>query len=328
MKIKYSLDSKNRLILKKNSKKILLNGKFLTDNNNNLFYRINEPLTLRKTLGLPSEISFIGNYSLDPSHNLTLRLKDGDILVIKSDIIAVENSKLVFEITSHDKDGLTHIHILKLNGTWNADEFNRINFQVKKSTAPDTLIFENAWEINKNQKLTYKYEKTSLVTKKKTYNTLAFEGFWGISSENKLTYALTSDLSSGFNFKVTLESKNLYPEKNSIKYRLGIGLNKGKLNKDKIITLFGTWKFNRKLAVNFDMDYGQGKIHSIGFYTQIILNDNDKVIIALKNARMEGLGIELTCTHAFLAENNATFFIRVNVSKAEKRIESGVLIPF
>ncbi len=328
MKIKYSLDNKNRLILKKNSKKVLLNGKFLTDNNNKLFYRINEPLALRKELNLPAEISLAGTYSLDSGHNIIIRLNNGDILTIKGDIITVEGAKLVFEITSHDKEGLAHIHLLKLSGTWQADEFNRINFLVKKSAQPDLLVFESAWEINKNQKLTYRYEKASLKTKKKSYNTLIFEGFWEISSENRLTYKLTNGLDSTFDFNVAAESKNLYPEKNSIKYRLGIGIKKGKLNKDKLITLFGTWKFNRKLAVSFDMDYDQGKVHSIGFFTQITLNKNDKVVIALKNNRMEDLGIELTCTHSFLAENNASFFIRVNISEKEKRFESGVLIPF
>jgi len=326
--IKYSLDNNNRLILKKNSKKNLLNGKFLTDNNNNLLYRINEPITFKKEYGLPKKLSFEGNYSLDSNHNLTLKLKNGDILTLKGDIIGAEGSKIVYEVTSHDKDGLVHIHLLKFSGLWKADEFNRINFLLKRSVQPDILAFDGAWELNKNQKLTYKYERTSLKTKIKSYNIIIFEGFWGITSKNKLNYTLSNDSNSVFSFNVALQSNNLYPEKNCIKYRLGIGLKTGKFKKEKTITLFGDWKFSRKLSVNFDMDYGQGQVHSIGFFTQITLNKNDKVIIALKNNRMENLGIELTCTHAFLAQNNASFFIRVNVSKEEKRFESGVLIPF
>jgi len=99
---------------------------------------------------------------------------------------------LVFEVKSTDREGQTHIQLLKLSGSWQADEFNRLSFLVKRKIQPDILTLGGIWQLNKNQQIIYTYEKTDLKTKTKYARTLTFLGFWQIDSTKRLTYILES----------------------------------------------------------------------------------------------------------------------------------------
>ena len=341
-KSRYFVDTSNRLVIKRNRKSLLTDGRFSIDKANRLIYWLNEPLAWRRQYDLPNKINFIGNWKLNPNYDLELNLQEtpdqhkGDHLVLKGEIISTDRDTLAFEIITH-KQGLspkgtvpesTHIQLLKLTGSWQADAYNRISFLVKKKTSPDILTLGASWQLNPNQQIIYTYEKADLKTKTKTSQVITFEGFWQINSANKLTYILSHSSNSRFDFRVQIESPNIYPQEGVIKYRLGIGLRDDKTYQTKITSLYGTWKFNRKLGLLFQMDYGRGNIHNIEFGTNIHLTKKDEVIFALANKHNKPLGFRITFTHRFLKKLDAETFLRLKRLQEEKTIETGISIPF
>lgn len=336
---RYIVDNSNRLIIKRNRKNLLTDGNFATDNNNRLIYWLNAPLAWRRQYNLPSKITFQGHWWLNPNYDLELILDEskgqfrGNRLVLKGEIISTDRDALAFEIKSYNKEGLLHLQIIRLSGFWQADEYNRLSFIVNKKDSPNDIItLEGIWQINQNQQITYTFEKTDFITKIKTLHTLTFEGFWQIDSANRLTYILSHSFDSRFDFRIQIESPNLYPKEGVIKYRLGIGL-KGLIFKkrtapSKIISLYGSWKFSRKAGLQFQIDYGQGKIHSIEFGTNVHLTKKDEVVFSLINKRNEPLGMNLIFTHRFLKKLDAEAFLRFKKFSKESSIEAGVKIPF
>jgi len=337
MKYKYSVDDNNQLMIKppEKGRPVVASGKFSIGQYNRLIYWLNEPAPWRREYGLAPKIVFKGKWQLNSDYDLELILKEakdqckGDRLAIKGEIISTDSDTLVFEIKSIDKQGLSHMQLLKLSGIWQADEYNRLSFAVEKKASPDMLTLEGIWQINQNQQIIYVYEKTNLKRKTKTSHILIFEGFWQINRSHRLTYILERSSGSRFDFRVQIESPNLYPKKGVVKYRLGIGLRGKKAPGDRVICLYGTWKFSRKLGLVFQMDYGQGQVQSLEFGTELSLTQRDKVTFALKNETGERLGINITFTHKFLKQNEAEVFLRLKeILQRESAIETGIRIPF
>jgi len=338
MKYKYSIDNNNQLLIKPPKEKVSrpVRGRFSVDKNNRLVYWLNEPTNWRRIYNLPSKITFTGNWQLNPNYDLGLNLDKtknqygAERLTLKGEIISCDRDALAFEVASQDKQGLLHIQLLKLTGSWQADEFSRITFTVKKKTSPDTIILENAWQINKNQQIIYTYEKTNLITKSKTFHVLAFEGFWEINSSNRLTYILSRSLESCFDLRVQIESPNLYPKEGVIKYRLGIGLRKERLSRMETVCLYGTWKFNRRAGLVFQMDYGKGRLQGIEFGANVYLNKKDELVFSLTDKQKEPLGFNIIFNHKFLKDRDAQAFLRLKniINRKEAAIEAGVRIPF
>lgn len=349
-----SINSNNQLLIKPSKTKMTIpvRGRFGIDKDNQLIYWLNEPVSWRRQYDLPSRISFRGNWQLNPNYDLEFNLAEtkeqykADRLVFKGEIISTDRDTLAFEIITHEK-GLsplelsrsrfkgnvpeaTHIQIIKLSGSWQADELNRLGFLLKKTALPDTLLLEGLWQINQNQQIIYNYEKTDLKTKAKICRTLTFEGFWQISSADRLTYILSHSSKSRFDFRVQLESPNLYPKAGVIKYRIGIGLRKDKPSQTKIVCLYGTWKFSRRLGLMFEMDYGKGRFQGIEFAANICLHKKDEVVFSLTNKKKEPLGLNVIFTHRFLKKSSAETFLRLKdiLDKKERSLEAGITIPF
>jgi len=329
-KVKFDLDTDNRLVIKQRNRRLVADGRFKADKENRLIYLLNEPPAWRRKYLLPTKIVFKGHWRLNPNYDLELSLDEykDNHLVLKGEIISTDNDTLVFEIKSYDKAGQNHIQILKLEGLWKADEYSRINFVVKKKASPDTLVLGASWQVNQNQQITYTYEKTDLKRKTKSIQTLLFEGFWRIDESNRLTYILSRSSDSRFDFRAQLESPSIYPQEGQIKYRLGVGLRDDKKLKAKSIALYGAWKFNRKAGLNFEIDYGEGKIQSIEFGANINLSKKGEVTFSLTNKRKEPLGMQVAFTHRFLEKLDAEAFVRLKKLQQENRIEAGVKIPF
>jgi len=331
MKTKYSIDSNNRLIVKSVGENVVPDGSFSTDKSNRLIYQLNEAQSWRRQYALPPRIVFKGVWNLDSNHDLTLILDknknqfQGDILIIKGNIISGDTDILAFEVKSYDRDGLLHIQILKLNITLFSDESNRLCFMIKK-LRPDILTLEGSWQLNDNQQIIYEYERTDLKTKTKISNTLIFRGFWQINSANRLTYILKRSLDSRFDFRAQIETPNIYPKEGVIKYRLGIGIRENK-SAEKIISLYGAWKFSRNLGLVFEMDYNKEGLESIEFAADVTFQENT-VTFSLRNKERELLGITLTFTHKFLKGIDAEAFLRLKALGAESGIEAGLKIPF
>ena len=342
MKAKYSVDHDNRLVSADNTEVLPIDGTFSVDEGNRLIYWLNEPQPWRVKYQFPEELIFTGNWSLDSNCDLRLKLIQDksdwqeDILTLKGEIISCESDKLVFELKSIDKNGSTQLRILKLAGTWAADELNQIYFSVSKNEAsPDILTLQGAWRLNQNQQIIYTYQKVGLKTKEKILSTLTFSGFWQISSVNQLTYILStgtndvnSERSRRIDFKVQIETPNIYPKEGVIKYRLGVGVGKTKPDDFKIISLYGTWKINRKFGLSFEMEYAKGQIQSLDFSAEVNFNKNDEVIFSLKNDSRQDLGISVVFTHRFLKQLDAKFFLRLKQIASESSIDAGIRIPF
>jgi hypothetical protein len=343
MKNSFAVNTDNQLLLKKPREETPtpVNGYFSVEDNQ-LVYYINEPDSWRREYNLLSKIRFSGRWQLDSNYNLELILTEsetqyaGERLIINGRIISVENNCLVFEAITkklepslEDEPGLYSFQLIKLLGTWQADENNQLAFVVKKDVNPDILTFQGAWEINQNQKITYSYERRGLASGLESSEKLEFDGFWEIGESDKLRYILSGSSISYFDFRLQLESKNLYPARGIIKYRIGIGLKAIEKTKEKIISLFGTWKFSRALGLLFEMDYGEGNFRTLEFGADVILSSKDKFTFRLKDRHNQPLGLSLTFTHKFLKSHDAQTFIRLEkLLGKEGRAEVGVRIPF
>ena len=336
MKYRYSVNKDNQLLIKPARKKTSLaaNGRFSLNKNNQLTYWLNEPGPWRRKYNLPNKISFLGSWQLNQNYDLELVLEENkaqyadDRLLLKGEIISTDQDALAFEIKSIDQEGLLHIQILKLSGFWQADEYNRLSFLVKSKTSPDTLTLEGAWQINNNQQIIYTYEKTDLKRKTKTSCALTFAGFWQISSYNRLAYIISKSANSKFDFKVQLETPNVYPKKGVIKYRIGVGLKEIIPENLKVVSLYGVWKFSRMVGLIFEMEYIKGEFHSLEFGAEVNFTKNNQVSFKLTSKNGKDLGIEVIFTHRFLSKLDADFFLKLRRAKEENAVEAGLRIPF
>ena len=249
--------------------------------------------------------------------------------IINKRFIAAESDTLVIETIQTIEGGTlrsrvspgTKLRILKLKGTWRANEYNEICFEVSlRKGPPETYTFKGSWKINDNQQIEY--------TSEDGRDTLTFKGYWNISAANRLVYIFEGSSTSRFEFKVQLESPTFYPKKGEIRYRIGVGLRQSRLTApDQLLILYGEWKFGRNLGLSFQMDYGQGKLKVIEFGATVTFGHN-KIIFALKNEFGQPLGITLTMTHKFLESFDAEAFIRLKSRQKEQAIEAGITIPF
>ncbi|MFA6217338.1 MAG: hypothetical protein WDL87_06780 [Candidatus Omnitrophota bacterium] len=334
-KARFSVDPGNRLRITGLRKTISPAGKFSIDPAQRLVYTLSEsPTWRRKNGGIPSKFVFDGAWRLTPEYNLELirhssaRDPRKERLVLKCVSLINKFDALIFELTgSHgeDRDSLTRI---ELTGKWQADELNRIVFCVTSKVIPSTLVFAGAWELNRNQQLVYTFEKTDLKTKTKKIHELLFVGYWQFDSRNRLAYNLQASSLSSFSFRAQLESPNLYPADNMIKYRIGIGLARPVSVKQKIISLYGVWKLSRRYAASFEMQYANGCFHRMEFGAAVAFNKKNEITVALTNKQNEPLGITLTYTHKFFKSLDAQTFVRLRKSAYDQRVEAGISIPF
>ena len=342
----FAVNQDNQLLIKpKGAKKpIKVDGQFSLDKDNNLIYLLNQgqspsgtvPFTTwQREYSVPNKIKFKGNWQLSPNYDLELYLdktkeqfKD-DCLRLCGKILCAEAERLVFQIKSRDKRGVNRLSLFNLSGIWQADKFNRIIFQVRKKAKPETLVLKGAWQINNNQQIIYEYQKAELKIKRKIDNALTFSGFWQISSANLLRYIFSHSSQSRFDFRVHLQTPNVYPKKGAIKYRLGIGVKEDlKPARIQVITLYGNWKFSRSLGLYFEMDYGQGKLRRLVFDTEVNLSQRDKVIFKLRDNQGRRLGISVIFRRRFLPKHDAEWFLRLKRDFREKKIDTGVRFEF
>ncbi|MEW6075471.1 MAG: hypothetical protein AB1530_04090 [Candidatus Omnitrophota bacterium] len=303
---------------------------------NGLTFWLNEPPFWKKENNLPNKIRFFGTWQLDKNNDLVFVLdKDryqnrGEQLVLKSKLLAVEANSVVFSISSYKEAGgrLSRIQTFRLTGLWQADRYNRLNFSVGRKFNTDTLVFQGSWQINKNQELVYVYEKTNLKTKTRISKELIFRGYWQIVHNRRLAYILSRNRGSCFEFRVQLQTPNLYPQEGKIKFRLGAGLKKSKHPMPRIICLYGEWKFSRTWGLLFAMDYGAGIIRNLEFGFTVAVRNADSITLNLTDKQHNPLGITVTFTHRFLEEHGAGGFIRLRPEGKQIGLEAGLTFPF
>ena len=300
--VKYEVDPHNRLIAAGSRRESgvagfrhILDGRFKIDKFNNLSYHLKHP----QSSPIPQQLKLSGRWSLDKKHNLVLTLNKKhnqivkDRLTLKAQIINAKADKLEFLISAKDQKGRPHLYTLALNGSWQADKYNRLTFSAKRTKDPyEQLTLKGTWEVNQKNQIIYTYTKASLKQSKKNTHTITFNGFWQIYKKNRLTYVLNSQTGSGFDFKISLGKA----EKYGLEYEIGIGVRP----KKKRISLFGRWKVFRNLGLTFEMPAENGKIERLIFGARLKLNNNSYLEAKLKNSSGKDLGISLKLSKTIL----------------------------
>lgn len=345
-KFKYFVDPLNRLVISQPfapdsvlHQKIVVNGKFVIDKNNNLEYRV-KSLTpgarqwLRAAGGEDNlhKVKFKGKWSLTPDHNLKFSLLEsrtqmlGNNLILTTDIISAKANELLVAITARGKGNSFRSHILKLAGQWQVSKNNRLKFLVQRYRRPDNaLLFKGGWDIGKNYEIIYKYKRTELKTKTRADNEFILAGIWDIFSKKQLKFLVGGDTQSTLNFKAELQTPVIYAKKGEIRYKVGIGLTtqRGVIRR---IVFSGKWHLNRDLSLAFKIKYKSGKVGLSYFKADYSIDSKNKISCTLKNEENKKLGIKVIFTRRFFKDSEA--FIRYRDSLAEKAIEFGVRVIF
>lgn len=312
-KFRYSVIKDNQLYIQTSSKNPprLVKGQFRVDKSNSLIYLVNQHSAWQKNFKIPDRIKFKGAWRLNANHDLALDLEETknvgkSKLVFKGVILDCRKDYLMFRLKSKQSPITTKISFLQLKGKWSADKFNRLIFKITKKRNPDILTFKNAWQLNKYQQITYKYQRLKIKRK----HTITFKGFWMISSKKQLHYSLEHSNQATFNFKVHLQSPTVYPKQGKIKYRIGIGL--GRKRKEQIIILYGLWKFSRRVGILFEIDYGSGNIKKMKFAARVHLDRKNLVIFTLEDNKGKPLGMKLAYKRMFLSNKEFEYFLKLN----------------
>ena len=335
-KIRYEIDHLNRLWMQELDSdalalgpRILLEGFFQTKNNS-LFYRLRTIPKFEDQIQIPRDILLTGRWSLTDNHDLALTLdqtssqREGDVLVLKGNLLYAESDALGFSVTTHQKDG-QKTRTLRLEGRWETDPRNRLAFYLEKERgSEDALRFESAWETGKQNELIYRYTKRSLFGGPKVEQSLGFRGFWEISARDRLTYRLDAQGHSVFRFRATLESKSLLAKEGEIRYQIGIELAGRKNPLERTVTLFGKWKVNRDFSLDFELDRPE-KPQRFRFGATYRLVGDDEISFSLEDERGRPFGIEVRFRKADVA---AELFLRLQRTQKETVIEAGGRIPF
>ncbi|MFH0913601.1 MAG: hypothetical protein V1884_04915 [Candidatus Omnitrophota bacterium] len=329
-KIRYEVDPHNRLLAKKTGKvtalphfRRVLDGQFKAGKNNSLTYHIKSPIP--QDIKSPHQVKLKGSWSLTKNHDLRFTLDKwrrqtfGDQLTLEADIVSQEKNALLFSLTTRTKDGNQSLYLLRLEGVWQADKYNRLTFKMKKGEDEyDILTFEGAWQIDKNHQIIYRYQKERLVRKLKRIQTLIFKGYWDINDKARISYIIDKDSGLGFDFKTSLGIfKNNY-----IKYELGIGRVYKQRPARRVVILSGRWKIKKDKGLVFEVERDKKKVYAITFGAEARLTGKDSVVFKLKGDANKELGAELELSRKIL-KGDGQAFLRLLKSKEESAVLIG-----
>lgn len=345
-RFRYQVDPLNRLVISRpfapdspRRRKIVVDGRFVIGEDNSLEYHLRapEPELKEWLLGDNSEkalykIRFTGKWSLTPEHDLkfTLHKSDtqrlGERLILRGNILSARNNELLFSLIVGGRDNRRLLRIVKLSGHWQADARNRLKFLVQRyKQKPEAMLFRGAWQVGRHYEITYSYKKIQLKRKARLEKKLALKGIWQIGSKRQLRFLVEGDNTSAFDFRALLETPILHAKKGEIRYRVGIGVS-AQREVVRRVTLFGKWRINRDLSLDFEVRYRPGETHRSHFQADYSLDSRNRVSFSLKSEEGKKLGIEVVFTREFFKDAEA--FIRFRDSVRERAIEVGVRIPF
>lgn len=336
-KIRYEIDRLNRLWMQELDRDglplgppVALEGSFQT-RDNALLYRLWTIPTLEGQREIPRQIHLTGRWSLTSNHDLALSLdqahsqREGDLLVLKGTLIYAESDALGFAITTRKKGG-QETRILRLTGRWEADPQNRLTFHVDKEKGKDDLLrLEAAWEVGNQNELIYRYTKRPLDDGSKGDRELSFRGIWELSEADRLTYRLDLEGKSAFRFRGTVESQSLLAKEGAIRYQIGMEAAGRKRPTARTVTLFGKWKVNHDLSLDFELTRQEGKAQRLRFGTTHRLSGDNEISFFLEDERGKPLGLEIRFRKADLG---VELFLRLQRRQKDELIEAGGRIPF
>ncbi|MDD4202478.1 MAG: hypothetical protein PHQ52_03335 [Candidatus Omnitrophica bacterium] len=275
-KYRYEIDPYNNLIVESGKKtsaqyfRKVVNGKFRIGPKNQLEYIIRQPLDDKN---FPRVIRLTGKWSLTEKHDLKLTISEDKkrssaTIILKGQIVETGKNSIGFSISQKEAANKERIYVLKIEGFWQVDNYNRINFNVKKEKGDvDNLVFSCGWEIDSNNSIVYTYNKADHFTGEKNTHMLEFKGLWKFTEKNRITYDISSKTGSEFAIRTAV----VVMDKNSIKAELGIGLEKSKTYRE--ITFFGKWQINKNIGLLFELEKQNNKQKNIKFGCEATLKN-------------------------------------------------------
>ncbi|MBU0634052.1 MAG: hypothetical protein KKB82_06650 [Candidatus Omnitrophica bacterium] len=322
-KIRYKINTKNnKLLVLRDKQKFSPPGHFEIDSKNRLTYLYQRKDTDPVDWNIPRKIVFEGKWAMDSRSNVLFTLRESadapasQKVFLKGKICDVEANSLAVLVDTEQEDGTSRIHRLNLDGTWRADENNRLNFLVQKSKSRyDTLTFEGGWQVENNE-IVYRVKNVSLKRGERAERKLTFKGFWEISDTRRITYVLDRESGSLFNFKLYSGSPNLIAKKGVLKYRLGIAAAKTGKRKVKEITLFGSWKFGHQGGLGFEMDNKK----ALTINTALPVYKQGKIIFQIKGRKGQRPLRSVVFERGFLKDNAS---LRLELSE-DRKIYTGM----
>jgi hypothetical protein len=330
-KVRYELDPYNRLVMIGTDEKSdlpefrqVIDGQFSIGENNTLTYRVKSPLS--QTDNIPNQIMIRGEWSLSDNHDLRLTVDKegrdtfGDKITLSGQILDVNENSLLFAVTTTTAENTQSTYVLNLEGTWKADEFNRLSFHVRKEEGScDILTLNGVWEINKTNQIIYQYEKAALLKKKKELHTLTFKGYWDIKDKARISYVLSKSTGSGFDFQTGIGIFS----KDYIKYEFGVEL-AGKAGPiRRVLTIYGEWKLKKDMGLVFEIEYAEKEVRAITFGADAKITGKDTVSFRLKSdVEHKDIGISLELSHDIF-KGDGSLFLRLLQSKSESAIYAG-----
>ncbi len=329
--IRYELDPHNRLLLNESGKKSdlpkfrkVLDGKFKVDKDNNLSYHVKAPLS--KDDDVPNQIKLSGEWSLTDKHELRLTLDKlsretfGDQMTLQGEILDVDKNSLLFAVTTTTKEGTRSIYVLNVDGSWRADEKNRLSFHIRREGGKyDILTFSGIWEIDKNHQIIYQYEKAELIRKKRRTHALIFKGYWDVKEKARISYVLSEDTDSVFDFKASV---GIFKE-DYIRYEVGIGLKNRAKQAMRTVKISGKWRLKKDIGLIFEIEYGNKAQKAIVFGADVKFTSKDTISFRLKDdMENRDIGVNLELSHSIL-KGDGEAFLRALASQRESAIYAG-----
>ena len=276
-----------------------------------------------------------GKWELTPEHDLKLHVLgsnygdlSGKTIILKGELEQAGKDSLSFTIREHENYLGVNSGSITLKGKWQADRYNRVTFRVAKGRGRyDTLTFQSAWQVNRNNELVYVYKKTHLKTRIKNEKVLIFRGYWDIA-RGKLTYRFDHSFDSYFEFKADFKTRNLNVLDREIKFTVGLTVRMNNTPRKITQTLIirGGWQIKKGLKTVFEVTYSGGRRSKFEFGIQGLVAANKKIEVSLTSKTGEPLGIKLELTKKF--NNDAELFLELSRAGKESRVIGGIKVKF
>lgn len=289
-------------------------------------YSVNDrnQLLLKRSAG-SDPVVIPGSFELTPNHAILFRVKDSkEEFVFKSSFVSASANKLVFSITIPNPDGSQSTKIFAFEGQWQADESNRLIFDLSYRDADrGRFVFSGNWKIGRNHEIIYRYTSEVLKAGRKKAHTIILKGSWQLFEEGFLTYLVEGSSDSQFRFRAEfikgpspLSTKRLVP----LQFRIGAEVTKK-------ITIFGRWKVLGPLELGFEITYEGRRVEVIKLLAEYEVVGKGMIDLELLNGRREGLGIQITVSTSVFGDR-AELFLRAKAAEKEQAVEGGVKIPW
>ncbi len=332
-KIRYAFDEINRLVIDAPDAlrpHQVLNGSVSLDVKNRLVYRVVSDPGAESGSG-PHLITLEGTWTVTPDHQLALALHETDRIAkqtvyLRGALVDAQANALVFSLQGQHGDRAPATQRLTLVGRWVADGNNRLTFLAQTADgAEDRLTLQGGWEVGPRHELVYRYQQRPARRRKPDQHTLVFQGSWDVLPTGRLAYRLEGSSDSVFAFQASLQSRSLLASEGRMAYEVGMAVRQG-VRQHRRIVLFGTWKVNRDLSVEFQIPYANGRIESIQFEGSYTVNRAGRVSVALRRPQGQRLGITLTLTKPLAKD--AELFLQIQQDDNEHAVMGGVRLRF